>query len=548
MKGNKVNKIDPFKSFGLKTGPLDPVYKKMVKEAYERGFVDQHSLQMLKNSYSSEYGLPSVPNVELIRIYNELIKEGEIKEDREFLKLLRKRGVRSQSGICNVTVLTKAFPCPGKCIFCPTEPAMPKSYLSNEPAMMRAVLNQFDPYRQVRNRIVSLHTTGHFTDKVDVVVAGGTFSFYPKRYKTDFIRNIYNALNYPLQKGRSLEQAQLINETAQNRCIGLSIETRPDHIDEKELIRLRSLGCTKIEIGVQSLNDNVLELNQRGHGVAQVKKAMQLMKDAGFKINVHMMPNLLGATPEMDLADMRELFSNSVYRPDWLKVYPCMVVPWSLLEGIYKKGGYQSYDNQILVNLLVEMHKIWPEYVRVTRVYRDIPSNMVISGSKASNLRQVVEAKLAEQGIYSRDIRSREIKDQKVDFEDLELKTLEFESSGGKEFFLSYNQKNTDRLCALLRLRFSSYSLTGKKHFIKELNGAALIREIHAYGEQVAINKRDGNVSQHIGLGKRLIGEAERLAKEAGFKKMAVISGIGVREYYRKRGYKLEGTYMTKYL
>lgn len=547
MEGKKINKKEDLIDFGVRAKGFDDIYRNMVKEAYEKGFSDQYSLQMMKNAYSSKYGFSSVPNVELIRIYNELVKNGELQESRSFLKLLRRRGVRSQSGICNITVLTKAFPCPGKCIFCPTEPAMPKSYLSNEPAMMRAVLNQFDAFRQVRNRLVSLHTTGHFTDKVDVVVSGGTFSFYPKRYQNDFVRNIYNALNYPLPAERTLEKAQLVNENAQNRCIGLSVETRPDHIDEKELIRLRKLGCTKIEIGVQSLQDEVLEINRRGHGVQQVKIAMQLMKDAGFKINVHMMPNLLGATPEMDLADMKELFDNPAYRPDWLKVYPCMVVPWSQLEGIYKKGDYRSYDDQTLVDLLVEMHKIWPEYVRVTRVYRDIPSNMVISGSKFSNLRQVVEAKLAKQGIYSRDIRSREIKDQNVDFETLEMKILEFESSGGHEFFISYNETKTDRICALLRLRFSSYYYSGKKHFIKELEGAAIIREIHAYGEQVAISKRDGQVSQHIGLGKRLIGQAEVLAKQAGFQKIAVISGVGVREYYKKRGYNLEGTYMVKY-
>ena len=548
MKGNKITKIDPYKSFGIKTGKWDDVYKKMVFEAYENNYQDQHSLQILKNRFSSEYGLSSVPNVELIRIYNELLNEGLIQPKRSFLKLLRKRGVRSQSGICNITVLTKAFPCPGRCIFCPTEPKMPKSYLSSEPAMMRAVLNQFDPFRQVRNRVVSLHTTGHFTDKADVVVAGGTFSFYPKRYQNDFIRNIYNGLNFPLPRSSSLQKAQLANEKAENRCIGLSIETRPDHIEEKELIRLRKLGCTKIEIGVQSLNDRVLGLNKRGHGVAQVKRAMQLMKDAGFKVNVHMMPNLLGATPEMDLLDMKELFDNAAYRPDWLKVYPCMVVPWSQLEHIYKEGGYKSYDDETLVNLMVEMHKIWPEYVRVTRVYRDIPANMIISGSKSSNLRQVVEAKLAEKGIYSRDIRSREIKDQKVDPDNLLMHKLEFDASGGKEFFLSFSDKMTDRLCALLRLRFTSYSLSGTKHFIKELNGAAIVREIHTYGEQVEIDKQEKAVSQHIGLGRKLLEEAEKIAKSGGYGKLAVIAGIGVREYYRKRGYVLEGTYMVKYL
>ncbi len=526
----------------------DIAHRELLVEAYNAGVTNHKELQDLKNLLSTKYKLPSVSNVELIRLYRQMIIDGSLPDDRDFWRLLRKRSVRSQSGIANITVMTKAYPCPGKCIFCPTEPAMPKSYLSNEPAMMRAILNNFDSYRQTMNRLESLHQTGHFTDKVDVIVSGGTFSFYPKRYQVNFTRGIYNALNYPAPKQRSLQKAQDINETAKNRCIGLSFETRPDHINPDELRRLRRLGCTKIEIGVQSLNDEVLELNRRGHGIAETKDAIKLIRDAAYKINVHMMPNLLGATPEIDLVDMKELFENPAYRPDWMKVYPCMVVPWSQLEGIYRQGKYQSYSDEDLVDLMVEMTRLWPEYVRVTRMYRDIPAPTIISGCKISNLRQLVEVRMKERGVVSRDIRSREIKNWKINFEELELRRQEFEASDGQEFFITYDHLKLDKICALLRLRFSSYSLNGKKHFMKELDGAALVREVHTYGEQVAITKSANKDSQHIGLGRRMMQEAEEISKRNGYKKLAVIAGIGVREYYRKLGYQQEGTYMIKYL
>jgi len=522
--------------------------RSLVMKAYQQKISDQSELQEIKNQFALQYKISTPSNVELIRAYRELIEEKLLPDDREFWKVIRKRAVRSLSGIANITVITKAYPCPGKCIFCPTEPAMPKSYLSNEPAIMRAILNDFDAFRQTLNRVESLHKTGHETDKIDVIVSGGTFSFYPKRYQADFTRGIFNALNHPLPKARSLKEAQDVNEKAANRCIGLSFETRPDHITIPELRRLRKLGCTKIEIGVQSLNDAVLELNRRGHGIKESKRAFKLIKDAGYKVNAHMMPNLLGSNPEIDLADMKELFDNPAYRPDWLKIYPCMVVPWSQLEGIHKKGGFQAYDDETLTNLLVQMSAIIPEYVRVTRMYRDIPAPTIIAGSKISNLRQLVEMRAKEQGIEFRDIRVREIKGEKVDPANLELKVKEFEASDGQEFFITFDDVTRDKLCSLLRLRFSSYSLNGKPHFMKELEGAALIREVHVYGEQVGLTSRGDKTSQHIGLGRQMMNKAEELALKNGFKKMAVISGIGVREYYRKLGYELEGTYMVKKL
>lgn len=520
----------------------------LVKQAYHTKVASKTALHNLKRSYSSASGRSFPTNVELIAAYRELIQKGELPQSADFSKLLRRRGVRSLSGIASITVITKAYPCPGKCIFCPTEPKMPKSYLSNEPAIMRAILNDFDAYRQTLNRLQSLDKTGHPIDKIDLIVSGGTFSFYPHRYQTDFTRGIFNALNYPLKKARSLAEAQKINEKAQHRCIGLSFETRPDHITEKELIRLRRLGCTKIEIGVQSLNDRVLALNRRGHGIAETKRAIQLIRDAGYKINCHMMPNLYGSTPEIDYEDMVELFRNPAYRPDWLKIYPTMVVPWSQLEAVYKAGHHIPYADEHLIDLMVKISQVIPDYCRVTRMYRDIPAPTILGGSKISNLRQVVEARMEKLGIKCHCIRCREIKNESVKLEDLTLNIKPMEIAGGQEYFVSFDDLKRDKICALLRLRFSSYSLLGKKHFIKELEGAALVREVHTYGQQIAIARQEKEVSQHIGLGRRMMLKAEEISRKNGYKKIAVISGIGVREYYKKLGYELDGTYMVKQL
>ena len=525
---------------------MSEAVEQLVKDAYHKKVRDHKRLEELKNSFSVKQLRSFPPNTELIAAYRELIKRGDLPEDKNFWKILRKRGVRSQSGIASITVITKAYPCPGKCIFCPTEPEMPKSYLSNEPAIMRAILNNFDAYRQTINRLKSLDKTGHHTDKVDVIVSGGTFSFYPHRYQTDFTRGIFNALNG--QKSRSLAEAQKINETAANRCIGLSFETRPDHITEKELKRLRNLGCTKIEIGVQSLNDRVLELNRRGHGIAETKNAIRLIRDAAYKVNCHMMPDLYGSTPEIDYEDMVELFRNPAYRPDWMKIYPTMVVPWSQLEQIWKDGKHVPYTDEELIELMIKMSAIIPDYCRVTRMYRDIPAPTILGGSKISNLRQLVEQRMKDRGIQCRCIRCREIKDEQVKFSELTLNVKPMEVSEGQEFFISFDDMEKDKICSLLRLRFSSYSLQGKKHFMKELEGAALVREVHTYGEQVEISEREKAVSQHIGLGRRMMMKAEEISRENGYKKLAVISGIGVREYYRKLGYEQEGTYMVKKL
>lgn len=525
---------------------MDNSLKTLVQQAMSLPEWEHMALQRLKHQYSAHYRVSTPTNMEILATYRDMVLKKEIAEHKDFTKFLRKRSVRSMSGIVSVTVITKAFACPGKCIFCPTEPGMPKSYLSNEPAIMRAILNDFDGYKQVRNRISSLQKEGHSTDKVEVIVSGGTFSFYPHAYQTAFTRQIFNALNHPHSHSRSLLEAQKINETSENRCVGLSFETRPDHIDEDEVRRLGKLGATKIELGIQCLDDRIYALNQRGHTISDVARAMRLLRDGCFKINAHMMPNLYGSTPQRDFEMMKELFDNPDFRPDWLKIYPTMVVPYSVLEKMYKRGEHTSYSDEELLELLVRMTPLMPEYCRVTRIYRDIPAPSIISGSKVSNIRQVLDLELANRGLECRCIRCREIRDVSVDPKKLTMKTFEYDASQGKEFFISWDEPTLDRICGFIRLRIPSQFYSGKKHFIRELEGCALIRELHVYGMQIPLDNKEVGASQHFGLGKKLLAEAESIARDAGLKKMAIISGVGVREYYRAQGYQLEGTYMVK--
>lgn len=517
----------------------------LILKALKNGVSTPGQLHDLKIQYAKEFTVSPPPNHEMIDAYRDLKDAGKIKGNKAFERLIMKRAIRTLSGVAPIAVLAKPYKCPGRCVFCPTEENVPKSYLSNEPAVMRAILNDYDPYKQVVSRMQTLHENGHSTDKIELIVMGGTWSAYPKAYQTSYIRQCFNALNGGTPV-RDLGKAQKINETAPHRCVTLTLETRPDWINEKELIRMRKLGATRVEMGVQCIYDDVLELVKRGHNVQAVKDASRLLKDAGFKISYHMMPNLPGMTVERDIEMFNELFEDEDFKPDMIKVYPCVVVPFSELKWWYEQGRYKPYTEEELLRIILEIKPFFPRYLRVTRLIRDIPAQSIVGGSKVSNLRQIAHEVMKKRGIYCNCIRCREIKGESVDAKAIKLNVMEYASSGGHEFFLSFDDTSKDKLCALLRLRFSSYSISGKKHFIKELEGAAIIRELHTYGAQVPISEHDEIASQHMGFGKKLVIEAEKIAKENGYKKIAVIAGVGVREYYRKLGYELVGTYMLK--
>jgi len=464
------------------------------------------------------------------------------------------RPVRSLSGIVNVSVLTKPYPCPGKCIYCPEEPGIPKSYLKEEPAVMRAILLKFDPYKQVQTRLRSLTITGHPIDKIELRIIGGTWSYYPKRYQAWFIKRCFQACNgfrpilnlktqmsKPNLKSQNLEMLQRKNERAKCRIIGITVETRPDYIDIEEIKRMRELGITRVELGVQSIYDDVLKLNKRGHKVKATARATKLLKDAGFKVSYQIMPNLPGSIFKKDIKMFEELFSNPDFKPDLLKIYPLALIKETPLYKWYRQGKYKPYSEKKLIELLVEIKKRIPYYCRIQRIIRDIPSKDIVDGGvKTSNLREVVQSEMRKKNLACKCIRCREVREDYDPKEKLELFRIDYRSSDGKEIFLSWETKNRKKLYALLRLRIPAQA------FIPVLQNTAIIREIHTYGQMVSVNKKDFAV-QHRGLGKKLIKEAEKIVKrEFGLNKVAAISGIGVRPYWRKLGYRLKDTYMIK--
>jgi len=498
--------------------------------------------------------LPMPTKAELLELYKELREEGSELVNEETLLALRKIKTKSNSGVAVVSLLTKPFACPGRCTYCPTEVNMPKSYLSKEPAAARALLNDFDPYLQITNRLRALEMNGHPIDKIEMIVIGGTWSFYHPNYQEEFLIGCYRACNdYNTGNDSRTEEykdrleylleLQDRNEHAVSRIIGLSIETRPDYITDFEIQRLRALGVTKVEIGVQHLDDEVLKLTKRDMKIERVKKATELLRNAGFKMVYHMMPNLPGSTPERDISMFDELFSGEDFQPDMLKIYPCMVLEHSELYDIWKEGGFTAYTDAQLIEVMREEKKRVPMYVRILRVYRDIPASYIKAGSTISNLRQVMDEDMRLNHWQCQCIRCREIREGEYDPEEFELRNKTFRTRTGTEMFLSFEHKTERKLASFTRLRLPDD--LGEHAPLPVLVGAALIRELHTYGRHTKVGG-SGTQSQHVGFGRRLLAEAERIAKEKGYKKLAIISGIGVREYYRKLGYTLEGTYMVK--
>ncbi len=549
--------------------------QKLIKLAIKNKVKSEKELSKIKRKFARDFNTPIIPNSEIITAYKKLLAAGKIKKNPGLENLLRKRQIRTLSGVAVITVLTKPFPCPGTCIYCPSEPNMPKSYLSNEPAAMRAVLNKFNPYTQVQNRIRALEANGHEVDKIELIVLGGTWSFYPKNYQTEFIKECFRGANeysyasdnsrfpYPPDKGgarggfnknknfktksgNSLKEQQKINETTRYRIIGISLETRPDHVNEEEVKRLRELGCTRVQLGVQHLDDKILKLVKRGHYTADLIKATKLLKDAGFKVDYHLMPNLPGSTPAKDLKMFERIFGEEEFRPDQLKIYPCIVNEYAKLYKWYKSGKYKPYSPKVLMDLMVKIKKTIPYHVRINRVIRDIPEESIIAGNKTTNLREYLKKELERQKVQCKCIRCREARNKKVDLKNTELFIEKYPASGGWEYFLSYENKDRTILYAFVRLRLPDKKEVAK-HFIPELKTAALLRELHTYGQLVRVGAKSKDKKvQHEGFGKKLMREAEEIAKKNGYKKMAVISGIGVREYYKKLGYEPEGTYMVK--
>ncbi len=544
------------------------LHENLIKSATQTAFSHPSKFLKFKKQFCSRAKIPQPTNANLRQLYEKMVREKKIKRNFNLEKAMLAHSARTQSGVAIIAVLTKPYACPGQCVFCPTEKNIPKSYLPNEPAVMRAVMNKFNPYHQVQSRIKALELNGHNTDKIELIVMGGTFSYFPKHYQKWFIAECFRACNeYKKSKNTNakttLEKEQKRNENSKHRIVGLTLETRPDYIDEKEILNFRKLGCTRVELGVQTIFDDILKLNKRGHKVSATIRATRLLKDAGFKINYHLMPGLYGSNRQKDYEMFARLFSDSNFQPDMLKIYPTLVIKNSQLYRLWKKGAYQPLTDRDFENLIIKVkNEIIPPYIRIQRLVRDVPLPSIEAGPKISNLRQIIAAKT-----HCQCIRCREVKETYKSDNKIILDRIDYNGSGGKEIFLQFidspsaSKKETDnkrnKLYALLRLRIPSSLISSssqkkeQKNTLYEkipvLKNAALIREVHTFGKLIPIGKKEKKSPQHIGLGKKLIQEAEKIAREEfGISKIAVISGVGVRNYYRKLGYRLKDNYMVK--
>ena len=479
----------------------------------------------------------------------------------ELLKVVK---VRSQSGIVPLSVFTRPEDsCPYHCVYCPIAEGAPKSYFPDEAAVRRAIRADYDPIKQTFDRLTQFFYSGHPVDKVDVIVQGGTFSFYPRDYRERFIAGVYfGCNNFANPKSEILNSKQILNpkfetlnlekekkknERAGARVVGLTIETRPDFINEDEVLFLRMLGVTRVELGVQHTDNKILQIVKRGHTFDDVVKATKLLREAGFKITYHLMPGLPGSSVEKDLQMLRQVFEDERLKPDSIKFYPTQIVWNSELLEWYRQGKYHPLQEKELLKIVLEFKKrIVPPWVRIQRLVRDLTSRDVAVPTFPSNFRQNLEKVLKKKGIKCPCIRCREIKHLSPT-PPFELQVLEYDASGGKEFFLQYIDSK-GRLLGFLRLRLPEHFLKKTKFFISSIEGSALVRELHVYGPAVSLGEK-GKV-QHKGLGRALLEKAENIAKHYGAKKIAVISGVGVRDYYRRQGYELvkEGEYMVKEL
>jgi elongator complex protein 3 len=486
-----------------------------------------------------------IPKHLLVAVYRLGFEADEWEEDPELLARIRMKPMRTLSGVTTVTVLTKAHPCPGECIFCPSEDKMPKSYLPDEPGARRGVQHGFDPFAQVTSRLQSLTAVGHPTDKIELLILGGTWDAYPRDYQEWFVRRCFDAMNG--SDSASLEEAHKKNESCSHRNVGLVIETRPDQITPTQLAWLRKLGVTKVQMGAQSMDDRILALNRRGHTVADTQHAMSLLRAGGFKVVLHWMPNLLGATPESDREDFSRLWLTAGEGPglcpDEIKIYPTQLLRSAELYQYWDRGEYKPYAEEDLIHLIADVKVVTPRYCRINRVIRDIPSYNVVEGSKHSSLRQNAQAELARRGQHCQCIRCREVRGQVVDVDQLIIDDLAYQTPGSEEHFLSYITPD-DRLAGYLRLSFPSDGTPAT--ICTDLNDAAIIREVHVYGQSLAVGVIQSGAAQHSGLGTRLIEQAEMLTRTHGFHHLAVISAIGTREYYAARGFKLDTLYMIK--
>lgn len=601
-----------------------------------QGALDTHQLEMLINSHNSGINSSAhstereklIPKRAILPYFlqvkqknNELWQSWNVTPELEerFIRSVRMKPRRTASGVATITVITRPHTCSSNCIYCPCDLRMPKSYLANEPACQRAELTFFDPYVQVAARLQALHQMGHSTDKVELIVLGGTWSDYPAGYQYWFIKELFRALNewpnspshiqerldwyssfglqnteealssfvaeqqaavfedtatynqafhklyetsQPHQSAWSqmestydeLVEQQHINETAAARVVGLVIETRPDTITPDNLRMFRQLGCTKIQIGIQSTRQEILDANKRQMSAAQIKRAFSLIRLYGFKIHSHLMVNLLGATPEADKQDFKTFVTDQGFLPDEIKLYPCALVAGTQLVQKYREGAWQPYAKDELVDVLVQDVLNTPPYVRISRMIRDISATDILVGNKHTNLRQMVEQELAAEDVASRvqEIRFREINQQQVSAAELTLQDFTYTTAVSDEHFLQWVTAD-NKIAGFCRLslphwdKLTSGACDVSANELLVQPGQAMIRELHVYGQALSLGS-EGMSAQHQGLGQKLLAKASSIAAEAGYTSLNVISSIGTRAYYRAQGFTDAGLYQQKAL
>ena len=498
-------------------------------------------IQRLKIALCKKYLMDALPsNAEVLAHAPE--------EDLDFLEpLLRKKPVRTISGVAVVAVMTSPHDCPhGKCTYCPggTERGTAQSYTGKEPAALRAAQHGFDPYAQVQARLRQLERNGHPTDKVDLIIMGGTFTARDPEYQNTFVKRCFDAMNGI--DSASLAESHALNETAKHRCVGLTMETRPDHFFEQQVDAALDLGATRVELGVQTLNNLTLASMQRGHGSAESARASGIARDAGMKVGYHMMPGLPGETPATDLATFERLFSDDGFKPDMLKIYPTLVIDGTGLYRMWKAGEYEPYSQDTLVKLLADAKERMPKWVRIQRIQRDIPAQLIEAGNVKSHIRELVQWELEARGKKCRCIRCREaghnyLKGRETG--ELSLLVEDYAAAGGKEYFVSFEDEDMDILVGFARLRIPSTTAHRP-----EMAQSAIIRELRTVSQLLPLSMRGDDSWQHRGLGVSLIGRCAELASENGLERLLVMSGIGAREYYRKLGFERVGPYMGKSL
>jgi elongator complex protein 3 len=523
-------------------------YREIIQRLLEMSSPTKDDLDHIKMKVAGKYSLNKVPS------NAEIIRHLKPEENTKLLPILRRKVVRTISGVTVVAVMTKPSPCPQEepCAYCPGGPAngVPQSYTGHEPAALRGAQNEYNAYDQVRTRIEQLEAIGHTVDKVELIIMGGTFPSTPQEYQEDFVKQCLDAISET--KSSSLEEAKKVAETSRIRNVGITVETRPDWAKTEQVNQMLSMGVTRVEMGVQNIYDDLYARVNRGHRVQDVVEATRIMKDAGLKVVYHLMPGLPGSSFERDLEGFKEIFTNPNFKPDMIKLYPCLVIKGTKVYDWWKRGDYQPYTTDEAAQLIAELKKFVPPWVRIMRVQRDIPAKLIEAGVKLSNLRQIALEKLGAEGGRCRCIRCREVGHRllrdgvKPDPEQIEIQTIREEASGGQELFISAEDPVNDVLLGFVRLRIPSTKATRPEITSEK---AAIVRELRVYGPLVPVGKHLAGAWQHRGYGGILLSEAERAALEDYKRtKVVVISALGTKQYYKHFGYSYDGPYVSKQL